>query len=232
MARPLKKVARAVVHRVLVACGEMAPWLYNWCSRRRYSHRNVRKLEIGPGPERVEGLETLNIAGGWGVDYVADASRRLPFRDGMFDLVYASHVLEHVAWYQTENALSEWVRVLRPGGFLEVWVPDGIRICRAFVDAETIGADPFQHDTFSRFNDERDPAKWANGRLFTYGDGTGDPGHWNWHRSIFSERYLQTLFRRAGLVDIRRMLNNEVRGYDHGWINLGVCGRKPDGRAL
>jgi hypothetical protein len=37
---------------------------------------------------------------------------------------------------------------------------------------------------------------------------------------------LRALLLKAGLSDIRRMNRSEVRGYDHGWINLGVCGRR------
>ena len=64
------------------------------------------------------------------------------------------------------------------------------------------------------------------GRVFSYGDGTGATGHFNWHVALFSERYLGELMCKAGLTEVRRMSRSEVRGYDHGWINLGVCGRK------
>jgi hypothetical protein len=33
-------------------------------------------------------------------------------------------------------------------------------------------------------------------------------------------------FESAGLKDVRLMDRSEVRGYDHGWINLGVKGTK------
>lgn len=48
--------------------------------------------------------------------------RALPFKDGVLDFVYASHVLEDfVDW---EPILREWVRVLKPGGYLIILVPD------------------------------------------------------------------------------------------------------------
>src|SRR5690606_7800318 len=89
--------------------------------------KDVRNLEIGPGQERLEGFETLNIVGGRNVDYVWNAARRLPFRTGSFDLLYASHVLEHIPWYRTQEVLTEWIRVLKPGGRIELWVPDGVK---------------------------------------------------------------------------------------------------------
>ncbi|HEV8441089.1 MAG TPA: methyltransferase domain-containing protein, partial [Methylomirabilota bacterium] len=85
-----------------------------------------RMLEIGPGRKRNPGFETLNIVGGYHVNYVLDARSKLPFKDETFELLYASHILEHIPWYQTDATLKEWTRVLRPGGKLQIWVPDGL----------------------------------------------------------------------------------------------------------
>ncbi|MBI4456233.1 MAG: methyltransferase domain-containing protein [Acidobacteria bacterium] len=186
-----------------------------------------RKLEIGPGEKRLSGFETLNIAGGINVNYICDAAKKLPFKDGTFELIYASHVLEHIPWYKTEEVLREWIRVLAPGGKFEVWVPNGLEICKIFVNYETSGRDDTPLDGWYRFNPEKDPCKWAAGRIFTYGDGKGDPSSPNWHRALFSPRYLRCLLETVGLRDIHEMEHEEVRGYDHGWINLGMRGSKP-----
>lgn len=186
----------------------------------------VRRLEIGPGSKRIPGFETLNIIGGPQVDYVANAVSKLPFPDRTFDVIYASHIIEHIPWYQLESAISEWVRKLKPGGLLEVWTPDAVKIAKAFVDAEEKGVQSFTADAWWRFNDRHDPCVWYSGRLFSYGDGTGRPNHYNWHRSAFSARFLSSLLERAGLRDIRRMAPDEVRGFDHGWINLGIQGKR------
>jgi SAM-dependent methyltransferase len=196
----------------------------------RALHRNAtntdRRLEIGPGKERIQGFETLNIIDDGHTDYVRDAAAKLPFPDDTFILIYASHVVEHIPWYQTVSVLREWVRVLVPEGSLEVWVPNGLKICSAFVDAEEGIDNRIPSDGWYKFNEERDPCKWAAGRIFTYGDGTGQPNHPNWHRSIFSPRYLHKCLKEAGLRHIRELNSSEVRGYDHGWINLGMTGTK------
>ncbi len=194
-----------------------------------------RKLEIGPGAQRIEGFESLNIEPGPHIDHVADAAGTLPFDDGTFTLIYASHILEHVPWYLTEQALREWVRVLQPGGLLEVWVPDGLKIARAFVDAEDGVEDRTINDGWYRFNPERDPCVWAAGRVFTYGDGPPNANYAspNWHRALFSPRRLEKVMRDAGLVDVQRLDRSQVRADDHGWINLGFRGVKPDvGKAV
>jgi SAM-dependent methyltransferase len=192
----------------------------------RHAGQSNRKLEIGPGGTRLEGFETLNILPGRNVDYLWDATKKLPFSDSTFTLIYASHILEHVPWYQVESVMTEWVRVLAPRGSLEIWVPDGLKICKAFVDAELNERNYIEEDGWYRFNPEKDVCKWASGRLFTYGDGTGSPGHPNWHRGLFSPRYLHHVMEKAGLENVRPLERQEVRGYDHGWINLGATGNK------
>jgi SAM-dependent methyltransferase len=47
-----------------------------------------------------------------------------PFADGTINLVYASHCLEHFSHRQVNRVLTEWRRVLRPGGVLRIGVPD------------------------------------------------------------------------------------------------------------
>jgi len=192
---------------------------------KRRGNRN-RRLEIGPGNYRIEGFETLNVVPGPNVDYVRNASTRLPFETGTFELIYASHVLEHIPWYHTDAVLTEWVRVLASSGRIEMWVPDGLKICKAFVDAESHNTTDFEQDGWFRFNESRDPCRWASGRLFSYGDGNGTRGHENWHLAVFSFRYLERALRRAGCERVEKLSGIQVRGHDHGWINLGIAGIK------
>lgn len=190
------------------------------------ARRKGRKLEIGPGPRKIEGFEALNVVGGSNVDYIWNAARRLPFRSNTFSVIYASHVLEHIPWYNTESVLTDWVRVLAPNGRLEIWVPDGLKICKAFVEAEEQGSVDYQKDGWYRFNDARDPCVWASGRVFSYGDGLATPGHPNWHLAMFSRRYLERALKNAGCRHVEPLDASQVRGHDHGWINLGLVGIK------
>lgn len=221
---------RTICHFQKINCIWQTMWgkgLKNRLSLRKNKRKTQRYLEIGPGDERTTGFETLNVVGGLNVDYVFDAAKQLPFKDNTFDLIYASHILEHIPWYKTEDVLKEWVRILKPGGQLEVWVPDGLKICETLLKAELKSVNLIDKDGWYKFNPRKDPCLWAAGRIFTYGDGTGNPNHPNWHRAIFTPRYLKKLFEYSGFVNIKEMDRSEVRGYDHGWINLGVKGTKP-----
>jgi predicted SAM-dependent methyltransferase len=55
-----------------------------------------------------------------GVDHKVDI-QQLPFDDGSYDLVFASHVLEHIQ--DDMQALKEIRRILRPGGCAVLPVP-------------------------------------------------------------------------------------------------------------
>jgi len=189
-----------------------------------YKNRNKinRKLEIGPGLECLDGFETMNIIGGKNIDYVINAGKKLPFNDESFELIYASHVLEHLPWYHVEDSLKEWFRVLKKNGALELFVPDGLKVCNAFVLGETQNSNLFMQDDWYKFNSEKDPCVWANGRIFSYGGGDGERKNPNWHMSLFSERYLNMLLLKIGFKNIEKLSSSDVRGHDHGWINLGL----------
>lgn len=192
----------------------------------RNAHKMHRKLEIGPGSGRLPGFETLNVVWDYHVDYVLDASKKLPFASNSFNLIYASHVLEHLPWYTSQKVLKEWVRILDTGGRIEIWVPDGLKICETLTDYEKQGVNNINKDGWYRFNPKKEPCLWASGRIFTYGDGSGRLNHWNWHRALFTPNYLIKMMKETGLINIRRLGLNDARGADHGWINLGMAGTK------
>lgn len=93
----------------------------------RYDFTSMRILHIAPEKffmqmfrERFKEYVGANLQANRGVDLQADL-RALPFADGSFDVVYASHVLEHIK--DDARVLSEAKRVLRAGGFAVLPVP-------------------------------------------------------------------------------------------------------------
>jgi len=186
------------------------------------STKKNRFLELGPGGSRIKGFETLNVVWSSNVDYVVDASKKLPFKSESFDIVYASHILEHTPWFSLTETIKEWVRVLKVGGQLEIWVPDGYKLSSFIVDIEN-GLERIEwFDNWRPYNPRDNPYFWANGRLL-YGARHDYP---SWHTAILTPKMLCLLMNDAGLSEVREMNPEEVRGYDHGWINLGVVGRK------
>lgn len=58
-----------------------------------------------------------------GIHWRGDATD-LPFKDNTLDFVHSSHLLEDFAIERWPTILREWGRVLRPGGYLIISVPD------------------------------------------------------------------------------------------------------------
>jgi predicted SAM-dependent methyltransferase len=54
----------------------------------------------------------------------ADVVKGIPFPDRSFDMVYHSHLLEHLSQPAARDFLKECYRVLRPKGILRIAVPD------------------------------------------------------------------------------------------------------------
>ena len=52
----------------------------------------------------------------------------LPYPDGSVDEIRASHVLEHFPTAQIQDVLTDWVRVLKPGGRIRIAVPDVVEV--------------------------------------------------------------------------------------------------------
>lgn len=173
------------------------------------------ECEIGPGKHPVnKDWFIIDMVDKPWVDLRHDVRKLpLPIEDNCFNLIYMSHVLEHVPWFQTVDVLKELKRILQPKGVLEIWVPDLKKLVTAYLEGHMGG------DKWRKFNKENDPVKWFNGRLFTYG-----PNDENWHRAAFDTPYLIRCLKQAGFNMIKPL--QYPRGYDHGWINLGMAGVK------
>jgi len=93
----------------------------------RYDFSSMSILHIAPEKffmtmfrERFREYVGANLQANRGVDLQADLCT-LPFADSQFDVVYASHVLEHIK--DDTRVLSEVKRVLRTGGLAVLPVP-------------------------------------------------------------------------------------------------------------
>lgn len=86
-------------------------------------YSSPKKLNLGssdrilPGYVNVDALEERHP------DVVSDVSCLKFAADNEFDLVRASHVLEHFTFDRVPAVLAEWKRVLRSGGYLVICVP-------------------------------------------------------------------------------------------------------------
>jgi SAM-dependent methyltransferase len=149
----------------------------------------------------LEGFVNVDLLEAPGVDVVADVSGRLPFDDGSVDLLYASHVLEHLPTARVSEVLREWRRVLRDGGRILIAVPDLERIAHLLVSRSGWFTPPNQ--------------PWVG---LVYG---GQKDGLDFHKTGFSSPWLAALLHDAGFGSTERVERfPEIGANDASWSPL------------
>lgn len=196
----------------------------------------MKKLEIGPHETRrtpdgdcLESWDTLDntydctYKAHWGKD-------KLPIEDGAYDWVHASHVLEHLPWWQTVPALKEVHRILAPDGKVTIWVPDAMGIIKTyqedpdkFLELErdwVCGRGPL--GTIDNLNPDKDPWVYMNARVF-WGARPGELGQeQHFHRAMFGYESLCHVLKQAGFRNFRLLKRELEIDPGHGWMEVGV----------
>lgn len=178
----------------------------------------MKMLEIGPTPNTKIGddWDTMDIVDDYNPTYVHDIKEpMIMIPNNTYDIVYASHIMEHVPWYKSDEVFRELHRILKPKGTLEIWVPDFGKIIEVYHTQK-------MPDNWRMMNSEHNPMKWVLGRLFAY-DRNGTNDH-NFHRNAFDKDSLEKAFKSNGFKNTK--LLDKTRTVDHGWVNLGMVGEK------
>ena len=95
----------------------------------------ARLLNVGGGPVQVppeyRGWEvtTLDIDETVNPDICLDARELAALEPGQYDVVYASHVLEHFSECDVARVLWGFYHVLAPDGYAHIKVPDALSVC-------------------------------------------------------------------------------------------------------
>lgn len=129
-----------------------------------------------------------------GVRY-GDIVKGLPVPDGWCSGVYASHVLEHLALFDTRIALRNTLRILRPGGVFRLLVPDLKHLAQVYLASGEPDASMrfMEHSMLGRESRPRGPS----GRLR---EAIGNSNHlWMWDFKSLAAECVQ-----AGFVAVRR----------------------------
>ncbi|MBD2605362.1 methyltransferase domain-containing protein [Scytonema hofmannii FACHB-248] len=92
-------------------------------------------LNLGCGDRYHPDWTNVDIVSTGGSVIAHDLTQGIPFPNASFDLVYHSHVLEHIPKTEAESFLKECYRVLRPQGVLRVVVPDLEQIAKTYLIA-------------------------------------------------------------------------------------------------
>lgn len=148
------------------------------------------RIHLGCGQIAAAGFINVDTRPGPHVHYVCDVTDLTVFADNQADLVYASHVLEHVPHPALRETLWQWRRVLRPGGVLRLSVPDFDKIVAIYQSCE------------------RD---MASVQAVLMG---GQEERSNTHYTAFNRTYLEEKLREAGFEEVRPWRPEEVADHD------------------
>ena len=95
------------------------------------------KLNLGSGGTKFPGFINVDLYDPR-ADVKADITK-LPYGPDTVDEIISYQVLEHISPYKLLDTLSEWNRVLKPGGKLAIEMPDIMELCKHFPDAPLEG---------------------------------------------------------------------------------------------
>jgi len=91
-------------------------------------------LNLGSGDTRVQDHISVDLH--TDADVKHDLTTPLPYKDGSVDRIYSSHVIEHFTRAEWEHVRRDWLRVLKPGGVMELRCPDMEKLCVLFLGGE------------------------------------------------------------------------------------------------
>jgi SAM-dependent methyltransferase len=99
-------------------------------ARRNYSN----KLNLGAGPIwKKEGWEVLDHSCVTLLK-LRNQAWRLPYPINTFDIVFCSHMFEHISHFKIEQVICEINRVMKENGILRILTPDLKKIATAYVN--------------------------------------------------------------------------------------------------
>jgi len=78
--------------------------------------------------------------------YLIDASKPLPLPDASVDVVYASHLLEHLAPHEVPSFLKDLHRILKPKGIVRIVVPDLEQLAKEYINSLELARQGNRHD--------------------------------------------------------------------------------------
>ena len=82
----------------------------------------MKKINLGCGLDIREGYINVDMVPGPGIDVVHDLDKfPYPFKNNEIDVVYASHIIEHLN--DLPKSMAELKRICKPGAKIIIRVP-------------------------------------------------------------------------------------------------------------
>jgi predicted SAM-dependent methyltransferase len=91
------------------------------------------KLNLGCFDKKLPGFTNVDIRPDCNPDIVDNAFTLETIEDNSVGLIYCCHMLEHLSYEESKQALRVWYKKLKPGGWLRLAVPDLEKACSLYL---------------------------------------------------------------------------------------------------
>jgi len=180
-----------------LGCGAVRP--AGWINADSSLNANLQRIPvIGKVVNRI--FETVEYDDS-NMVYMNVNNRWSDYKDNSVDVIYSSHMFEHLSLKSADLYLKESFRCLKPGGAIRVVVPDLYKICKKYIlEYETGIENPSDH-IMRAINMNREGQ---------YGSDLGIlkksvlewQGYPHQHKFMYDEKSLTQKFKQVGFVDI------------------------------
>ncbi|TCZ52282.1 class I SAM-dependent methyltransferase [Roseicella aquatilis] len=141
-------------------------------------------------------------------DIVSSITDMAAVESGSVQAVWSSHNLEHLYWHEVPVALREFRRVLAPGGFALITLPDLQQV------AELIALDRLEEPAYLSPAGAITPLDILYGHCASIASGNGFMGH----RTGFTARTLEAALIAAGFSGVRVLRDGAFGLWARAWV--------------
>lgn len=156
------------------------------------------KLHVGCGNVILPGWTNVDLEDLPGIDLQDDIRELKKIKNGQCDIIYASHVLEHVGRNEFEEVIKTWNKKLRMGGILRIAVPDFEKVIKWYQKTHNI----------------LDITGLVSG---------GQKTEYDYHQMIFDKKFLSEILEKCGFDNIhewdwRKTEHKEFDDYSQSYL--------------
>ncbi len=158
---------------------------------------DVHKLNLGAGALVLEGFLNTDVFG----DFPVNIAKRLPFDNNQFDLIYSSHVIEHIHLEEFKHFLHESLRILKPNGKNIIATPSLEKVARVLYgeNDQLRSVLRKKHE-----NSNKEPGFFASRHI-------NNLTHLRWgHKFLYDFAFMDYLGREAGFTNVECVDNFAV----------------------
>lgn len=147
------------------------------------------KLHLGSGKRRLDTFVHVDLLEHPNTDVLASIDSLEMFEDNQVSEIYTSHSFEYFDLVYAREVLIEWLRVLKPGGYLYLSVPNFDALLKIY--SKTSDLKSILGPLFGR---------WELNNQYIY------------HRTVYNRDVASKLLTSVGFVDIEDFNANEYLG--------------------